>query len=451
MAHDGRTLPDREALAVWLAGQRWFGAKSRRIRAVTVADAVPVGSAVIAILDVDLADGGRERYAVPLRTGARIADAFDDAPVCRALLALLGHGGTAAGEGGEIRGVPAAGLPAAWASRVPDDLDVRRLGGEQSNTSVALGEAVVLKLFRKLADGVNPEAEITRFLTERTAFRNAPRLVGHLEYRHGDTYSTLAVAESLVPAAVDGWQWVLGRLRDAPGADDTVTALARLGERIAELHRALASHAGEPAFAPEPIELADVAAWTAAVMAQLAAAGRALGGETVAVEPAAVRAGLAHLVGRTKIRHHGDFHLGQTLYRPADGDWTVIDFEGEPLRPLSERRRKHAAVRDVAGLLRSIDYAAVSALPADSPSARTWPAAAAHAFVEGYRRAAGAAPFLPATAEGLTEAIAVFEVEKAAYEIVYEADNRPDWVAIPRRGLLSAAARLRRAAAAGAA
>jgi trehalose synthase-fused probable maltokinase len=146
-------------------------------------------------------------------------------------------------------------------------------------------------------------------------------------------------------------------------------------------------------------------------------------------------------VGRQKIRHHGDFHLGQTLYRPAVADWMIIDFEGEPLRPLEERRRKHAAPRDVAGLLRSIDYAAVSAAttPAD------WPADAARAFAEGYRTATGGASFLPRSDGAFDEAVAVFELEKAAYEIVYEANNRPSWIAIPQGGLARALARLQRA------
>jgi trehalose synthase-fused probable maltokinase len=310
-----------------------------------------------------------------------------------------------------------------------------------------LGDAFVLKHVRKLAEGVNPEAEIARFLTER-AFHNTPRLAGHLEYRDGrGGVTTLAVLQALVPDAIDGWQWVLARLREPDGAAVAVTALGRLGERTGELHRALASDVRDAAFAPEPITAADVAAWAEAVAGQLAAARAALHGRRVDVDASAVRAGLAHLVGRQKIRHHGDFHLGQTLYRPSAGDWMIIDFEGEPLRPLDERRRKHAAPRDVAGMLRSIDYAAVSALSPDSPPARAWQDAAARAFVEGYRRATADAAFLPRSPAGFDDVVAVFELEKAAYEIVYEANNRPDWIAIPERGLVSATARLRRAGA----
>ena len=166
-------------------------------------------------------------------------------------------------------------------------------------------------------------------------------------------------------------------------------------------------------------------------------------GESISLDPGAVRAGLSHLVGRRKIRHHGDFHLGQTLYRPAAGDWMIIDFEGEPSRRLEERRRKHAAPRDVAGMLRSIDYAAASAPDVATPLGE-WKVDAARSFVEGYRAAAGTASFLPESEAAFGDVVAVFELEKAAYEIVYEANNRPDWIAIPQRGLVRAAASLQR-------
>ena len=405
----------------------------------TFADAVSLGPGVVVLADVELDGGGRERYAVPLIAGGGIDDALGDVEFCRALLDLLARAGTAAGDRGEIRGVPAAGLAERWPSGPPAEVTARRIGGEQSNTSVVLGDAFVLKQFRRLSEGINPEAEITRFLTERTAFRNTPRLAGHLEYRdaRGGT-TTLAVVQALVPDSVDGWQWVLARLREPDGAGATVRALGRLGERTGELHQALASDTTDPAFAPEPITKGDVAAWTDAVAAQLAAARAAVPGEGVAVDLDALRAGLAPLIGREKIRHHGDFHLGQTLYRPADGDWTIIDFEGEPVRPLDERRRKHVALRDVAGMLRSIDYAAASG---PAPAA-AWPADATRAFLEGYRAAVAAAPFVPSSDEAFRDVVAAFELEKAAYEIVYEANNRPDWIEIPRRGLLTAAARL---------
>ena len=441
-------LPTPEAIAEWLPRQRWFGAKARRIRRVAFADAVPIGAAVVLLVDVELDGGGSERYALPLLPGAEIIDALANVELARAVLTLLARAGAAAGDRGEIRGVPAAGLAERWPQGPPANLTVRRIGGEQSNTSVVLGDAFVLKHFRKLAEGINPEAEIPRFLTERTNFRNTPRLAGHLEYRdHRGGVTTLAVIQALVPDAHDGWQWILSRLGEPGGAGVTVAALRRLGERTGELHRALAADSGDPAFAPERITAADVTAWTDSLVGQLASARAVLPpDERITVDHDAIRAALAHLVGRQKIRHHGDFHLGQTLYCPRAGDWMIIDFEGEPLRPLEERRRKHAAPRDVAGLLRSIDYAAASTRAPALPL-RDWQADAARAFVEGYRFAAGAAPFLPESDSAFRDVVAVFELEKAAYEVVYEANNRPDWIAIPRRGLATAVTRLGRSAA----
>ena len=446
MSYGDISLPSLAALAAWMPGQRWFAAKTRAIRRVVVGDSVRLGAGVVLLVDVELDGGGRERYAIPLLAGEEIHDALGDAEFCRALLGLLARGGTAAGERGEIRGVPAAGLPEQWAGGMPTELSVRRLGGEQSNSSVALGEALVLKHLRRLAEGVNPEAEMTRFLTEHTAFRHTPRLAGHVEYRDDeDRTTTLAVAQELVADARDGWQWIVEQLAEPARAAAAAAALRRLGQRTGELHTALASDPRDPAFAPEPITAADLDVWTEGVAAQLAAARAALGRDTVSVDPAFVRRGLAPMMGRQKIRHHGDFHLGQTLYRPAAGDWMIIDFEGEPLRPLQERRRKHVALRDVAGLLRSIDYAAVSA-PGAGSLVRAWEDDAGRAYLEGYRAATGMAPFLPESPAAFRDVVAVFELEKAAYEVVYEANNRPDWIAIPKRGLVSAAARLGEAA-----
>ena len=184
-------------------------------------------------------------------------------------------------------------------------------------------------------------------------------------------------------------------------------------------------------------------AWADGVHQQVEAARAALGGR-LPVEVPDVAFALAGLVGTMKIRQHGDFHLGQTLYRRADADFTIVDFEGEPLRPLAERRRKHAAMRDVAGLRRSISYA-TAAEPDGSgaPWREIWEVEGQRAFVDGYRTATRGECFIPATPAAFDGAVAAFELEKAAYEIVYEASQRPAWVAIPVRGLVSATARLR--------
>jgi predicted trehalose synthase len=427
------------ALGEWIAGQRWFATKSRRIVDVLLEDGMPLGGGTLWIARVSLDDGRQDRYAVPLLDGPTLREALDDPGFCRALLALIAGDTHVRGRRGEVVGRSTC----AAALRTAAELPVRRLEGEQSNSSAVFGDVLILKHFRRLAAGAHPEIEVTGFLTERTSFRNTPRLAGSLEYRDAAGTWALAMVSEMVGGARDGWRWLLGRLA---AGDAALPALRTLGRRTAELHLALASDPREPAFAPEPITSADVAAWTEEVQRQLDAARTALGGQLPAGVAERVDAtGLAGLAGGVKLRHHGDFHLGQTLAIDDGADFAIIDFEGEPLRPLAERRGKHTPLRDVAGLLRSLGYAAASA-----PAPPGWEAAAREAFVSAYRQTAGAAPFVPATASALARALAVLEVEKAAYEVVYEANNRPDWVAIPVRGLVSAMAALRSGRAAGA-
>ncbi|MGH7311735.1 MAG: maltokinase N-terminal cap-like domain-containing protein [Candidatus Rokuibacteriota bacterium] len=450
--------PPSDVLATWLPRQRWFAAKTRRLTTLAVADTIVLAGGVLAIVEVGLDDGTRDRYAVPIGNDsatAPIADALDDAAFCRGLLDLVARSGAVSGEHGEVRGVPTAAFPAGL-----PPLPARRVGGEQSNTSVAFGDRLIMKHFRRLADGPNPEEEMTRFLTERARFPHTPRLAGHLEYRRAGARATLAVVQELVTGARDGWEWVLSGLdafyqdaRRAPALDParvrslagpTLTALERLGAVTGALHRALASDATDPAFAPEPITAADVAAWTSDVARRLASAGAALGSPSP-VQEADLELGLRSLRGVDKIRHHGDLHLGQTLYREDTGEFVIIDFEGEPLRPLAERRRKHTPLRDVAGVLRSIDYAAVTTRPLGLEDwAAAWQAEGAHVITAAYRRAVSGARFVPPDDDDFARALAVLELEKAAYEVVYEANHRPAWVAIPRAGLVRAAARLGR-------
>ena len=428
-------------LADWIARQRWFAAKSRRIIGTHVEDRIRLAGATIHLIRVGLDDDTIHTYAVPLRDDPPLTDALDDPAFCRALLDLIATTGRVGRERSALVGRPSTAFP----RTLPADVAVRRLTGEQSNTSVTFGDALIVKHFRRLVAGVNPELEISRYLTERAAFPHTPRLAGALEYLAPDgTVATFAVAHELVADSRDGWRWLLERLQRGDGAR---AALRRLGERTAGLHVALGRDTADPAFDAEPITPADVAAWTQAVQRQLDAARAALGGRLPEGGAARVEAaGLGGLVGAVKLRHHGDFHLGQTLAVGDGEDFYIIDFEGEPLRPLDERRRKHTPLRDVAGMLRSFGYAAASGRAPEG-----WEAQARAAFLEGYRAAAGRAPFLPAGEAAFARALAVLEVEKAAYEIVYEANNRPDWVAIPVRGLVSATEALRSGRAAGAA
>ena len=444
------TLPSPATLASWLPEQRWFAGKAHRINEVAIEARVPLGGAFLVLARVRLSNGTDDRYVLPLLPAAAPRDALDDPGFARGLLKVMADGERVAGGGGIVTGHPTSFFP----RPLPDNLPNHRRGAEQSNTSIAFGNVLMLKQIRRLLSGVNPEEELTRFLTERTSFAHTPRLLGSLAYEApSGERATLAVASQLINGCEDGWSWMLAELRaltpragsSRPPATPALAALRRLGERTGQLHLALASDPADPAFAPEPISDADLQRWSEDVEHQIAAARAALGG-TLPIEAPEVRAALAGLRGVAKIRHHGDFHLGQTLYVPAQADFMIVDFEGEPLRPLAERRRKHAAVRDVAGMLRSISYAAAAERePEGEPWRTTWEVAAQGEFTAGYLAAAAGAPFLPPAPSSFARALAVFELEKVAYEVVYEANNRPSWLSIPVRGLISAAERVRTA------
>ena len=446
------TAPVPSDLAAWLPSQRWFAAKARPIRAAACRDRIRLGPGTLYVVVVGFSDvvGEPERYLVTLRAGERVVDALDDPVFCRALLDLVRRGADVSGERGRLVGRPGQAFPADLGA----DVSARRLQGEQSNTSVVFGDRLIMKVFRRLSDGLNPDLEITRFLTEHTTFRGTPRLAGALEYYPGDSGTrerfadvggvvTVAVLQEYVAGGQDGWRFILERLA---AGDAALDALRRLGTRTAELHTALATPTSDLAFSADPITPADVAGWAEGVRRQVTAAREAARGRTLPELPdVGGSAGLGGLVGRVKIRHHGDFHLGQTLAIDGGRDFAIIDFEGEPLRPLAERRRKHTPLRDVAGMLRSIGYAAASAALPPAERER-WEADARAAYVDAYRAATAGARFVPESEAAFTRALAVFEVEKAAYEIVYEANNRPDWLPIPLAGFVSATSALRRSA-----
>jgi len=453
--------PGRSDVARFLTRQRWFAAKTRGVAALAVLDwAVldPDGPLVLLLLDVD-----GDRYYVPVTVaadaapeaalaragGEAVVDAHTDPRFGRRVLAAIATGRAVDGRAGRFHFRPTPG----WIFP-PDEeaTPARRLGGEQSNTSMVVGD-LVLKSLRRPPPGLNPELEITRFLTTRTAFRHVPRLAGFAEYDAAGETATLAVLQELVPNAGDGWAHVVGTLvgrgalverRPDPLVDD----VRRLGATTGGLHVALASDDADPDFRPEPITRDDVAGWRDDVVRELAAADveRRLAGlvRDAPAHAARALAALEELPGAAvKIRVHGDYHLGQVLKTP-DG-FAIIDFEGEPARPLAERRRKQSALRDVAGMLRSLDYAA-HAVAFRRPEAEreaalaaltAWEAEARRAFLAGYHDAVreSRAPLAPARLEALPRACAPFELQKACYELRYELDNRPDWVAIPLAGI----------------
>jgi trehalose synthase-fused probable maltokinase len=294
------------------------------------------------------------------------------------------------------------------------------LGGEQTNTSIVVGLAegpeLVVKLFRTVQHGDNPDVELQRVLSDAGA-DFVPRFAGALDAEWPGPDGTtarghLAVAQEFVRGATDGW--LLATRAAASGEDFTANARA-LGAATARMHEVLATQL--PASSPTPAEVdAQTALWRRR-LADAVAAVPAISATRPAIET--VYDAAPGVTWPPLQRIHGDLHLGQLLYR--DGRWVVLDFEGEPLRSLAERTAPEPALRDVAGMLRSFDYAAA----ADGGHADAWGATARAAFLDGYRAAAGAASLEPA------ELLRAFELDKAVYEALYEARHRPDWLGIP--------------------
>jgi trehalose synthase-fused probable maltokinase len=355
---------------------------------------------------------------------------------------------------------------------VDKDWSIRRCSTEQSNTSIRIGEGAILKVIRKLEEGPHPELEVGRFLSEAGRFEGIPALLGWTELEHaiGGCRATLSVLQAYVPNQGDGWAWVLERLGRAAESgnerclDEVMSWVRRLGVRTAQMHRTLAAPTDDPAFRPEPAERDDFHRWSEAAqgMARRALQGLAETHDRLDLQArhlaGAVLARIDLLTERlnalrigdpafAKTRHHGDYHLGQVLV--ADDDAIIVDFEGEPMRPLSERRAKHAPLRDVAGMLRSFAYAAAAAhrslvarptiavCEAAQDRLATWESVASRIFLDTYLDAARGSSGVPAERVEAERVVRFFMLEKALYEVVYELANRPDWVAIPLRGVLA--------------
>jgi trehalose synthase-fused probable maltokinase len=428
----------------WLRQQRWFGAKERDLAGAEVVDVAQSDTGVrLEIVEVRFSEADAERYAL-VRTEQTL-DAVTEPWVGELLLRRFREADVARTDaGGEL---------VFHATRVLADVSataispIGPLGVEQSNSSLRFGDALILKLIRRLQSGIHPEAEISAFLTERTSFRHMPLLAGTASYVNSACEpSLLMVLQTLVPNVGDAWSTTLRRLdgvRAGEEMDAAVRPLARLGLVTAELHLALASHDDEPAFAPEPISASDVESWQEAAAGELETACAALERVGQACDELALRArlqGLHGLIGSRKTRHHGDYHLGQVLERP-DGDFAIIDFEGEPKRLLSVRREKRSPLRDVAGLLRSLDYARHAACPEHASAIEiarldAWYVATRVAFLDAYRgRVEQVRPDLLPAGAAFGPALAALELEKAAYEVLYELSHRPAYVRIPAQAL----------------
>ena len=343
-----------------------------------------------------------------------------------------------------------------------------------SNTVVNLGEKLFLKGYRVVRPGLNPELEMGRFLTEEAHYANCVPVAGALEYfGNDDSVLTLALIQSYVSNQGSGWDFTLSYverfLEESRTAGDELAselhggylALARtLGQRTGELHVALAKRTGNPAFEPEPMVAEDLVAWRERTTTELGQTMALLRERLPALPPAvqddaqrlldqegALRARIETRGGveaaGIKTRFHGDYHLGQVLV--TGNDFIIIDFEGEPARTFDERRAKTSALRDVAGMLRSFNYARWSALKrvAQStdellrfdPVVRNWEQSTREAFLAGYDAAVAGSECPSATGSSL---LGLFEIEKACYELRYELNNRVDWVQVPLHGMLAA-------------
>ena len=504
--HSATILQD--LLPAYLQRRRWFAAKNEVISGVRIAYAAPVpGNREIMLTEVEVKLRDRaERYLVPagiawegataqalpqqlamarVRRGRRvgyITDAFSFEALPRAVMGWLRERAVFPMEEGEIRCLGEPGIDA-----LPDQSQgpIRWLATEQSNSSLIIGNVAMIKLIRRVSPGVHPEAEMTRRLT-LCGFANAPQLLGEIvRVDLKNTPSTLFIIQSAVPNQGDAWTWILDNLRraleDAALEDEagdrsshTFTLVnafvAAIGKRLGEMHVALAAETDDPAFAPKVAGDEVIAGWVRDAAEQiersmgelerakpnLSAERQALA-DSVLSRKADLITGLPGLAehgrGGQSIRIHGDFHLGQILVSQSDA--YIIDFEGEPLRSLEQRRQKTTPLRDVAGFLRSLDYASASF---DLPEGDATPQIIRERrdrLLTQFRRELTTAFLLAYWHSvkgeerlGLGPAkeplLNLMMLEKAAYEISYEAANRPNWLGIPLRGFAAAANRLKK-------
>ena len=508
-------------LGDFLQDKRWFGGKARRITAIEVEDALPLElpdiTATIVLVRVDYEVGPAEIYNIPLLHSDRsvppstslaahsmevripLADALQDAAILRGFYEAIEREAVFQGARGDLFASRTSAFPQIALSK-DDTSPPKRITGEQSNSSTIFGRRSILKLFRRVQPGGdNPELEVGRFLTERAHFAHVPPLGGWIEYRRGDEPpATLGVLQGFVENEGDAWEFTLKSLADywrrawkvhrqdpktfqavsAPNGagklpsvaletcGDYLDRAALLGQRTAQMHRALASDSHDPAFAPEP--------FTESFQRNIENTLRSNAADTFGllrsqlhVLPAEVRDDAQRvLAGRNEIqglihdalakplsglrtRIHGDYHLGQVLCTPDD--FVIIDFEGEPGRPIADRVLKRSALQDVAGMLRSFDYAAFAPLlntfpgvelpeSADRPTlallSAKWNRWVSQTFLRAYLQEAGADDFLPQNTAETALLLRLHVLSKALFEISYELNNRPPWIRIPLAGIL---------------
>jgi len=500
---------EQEALPAYLPKRRWFASKTERLEGVRIAYVAPLpgtGGAVM-FTEIEAALPGRtERYVLPLgiawedeiagalsqqlaltrvRRGPRVGyltDAFAVDAMARGMITALRDGAIVPIDDGELHFLPTNRM--ATLDLAPD-AEIRRLLAEQSNSSLIVGDAVVLKLVRRVLAGIHPEAEMTGYLTERGFANTAPLFGEVVRISQDGTPHTVGLAQGFVRNQGDGWAYTLeylargveeaaltGNDTAAENSTDIFAAYevfaAAIGTRLGELHAALSQPTDRPEFHPEPATDAILAEWEAGAVEQIRAALDTLRAikewpdattahqaETVLANADALIAAAGRLAKQGKnalsTRVHGDFHLGQVLVVQSDA--YLIDFEGEPARTIKQRRAKSCPLRDVAGLLRSFDYAAATAAPgrvatsAEAGERRIailgqFRSRASTAFQTAYAAVLEAAEPRWVTPAAEPALLDLFLLEKAAYEIKYEAANRPTWIGIPLGGLYQIAARL---------
>jgi len=530
----GRKPMLEAALLGYIRQRRWFGGKARYVRSAEIQDfvAIPYGTSVahLVLIRLEYSEGEPETYLVPItfaleeranqiineslqavvarlklksKDGDRegvIYDALVEKNFCNTLLRAMARRRRFKGQRGESVASHTRTVFRKIRGPAEEVLEPAILKGEQTNTSVVYGKRLKLKLFRRLEEGVSPELEIGRFLTERESFRNAPPVAGVIEYqaRKGVEPVTLAILHGYVPNEGDGWQYTLdslGRYFEQvlahPGveaplpvgsslldiSDESLPSIVAetmghyvvsaqlLGERTAELHLTLASAADDPIFTPEPFSVTyqrslyhsmrgfaiQVLQLVRQRLKQLPDEAKADAQKVLALEDTII--GRFQDISRRKItgmriRCHGDYHLGQVLY--TGSDFVIIDFEGEPSRHLGERRIKRSPLRDVAGMIRSFHYAAYVALrgqvsttvlrPEDLPVLEKWAQAwylwVSATFLKSYLELMADIPILPQSKEGMQVILDAYLLDKAIYEVNYELNNRPDWLELPLHGIL---------------
>ena len=503
-----RAQLENEALPRFIEKQRWYGAKGDAVRRAALASYAEWGDGgdnwLVALFQVESSVVEAAAYFIPLslvwedgddarlravsagavarvRQQARIGvlgDAFGDPIFCRRVLRAIGAQQQVVGVEGTLRCTPTTAF-AQYAPEQGVDLPVRPPTTHTSNTAVAIGERFFLKAYRRLREGVNPEFEMGRFLTEVAHFAHTVPVLGAMEWVNSatGTSTTLALLQAYVGNQGDGWTYTLDYLRryfeepriagaPAKTAADVHGGYLRLvetlGRRTAELHIALATRSGDPAFEPEPITSADLSTWTKSILDEMRSTFELLQSRRTTLTGAALQDAEALLARREtlfttlaamaptavpaiKIRFHGDYHLAQVLL--TQNDFVITDFEGETARPLSERRIKHSPLRDVAGMVRSFNYAANAALqvstterPEDrealAPLAHAWESEVRRVFLDAYERTTRDSGLFDSWTE-MQGLLQLLLYEKAFYELRYELNNRPEWAHIPLRGLLN--------------